>query len=115
MKYKKVFWDVDLRMGLDGLGDYAKRRGYSVRALEPGEALLFVNAKLSAFKLLTGIAETDTKGLLSNYHSPHGRIALGAISKIPQSFDPSTGAVNFGKALEAHLEEHLVNKRKPKE
>jgi hypothetical protein len=85
---KKPFWDVDLRQSHEGLRQHASRRGYKLSDLGPGEAYLFVNVSMSAYKILMNVVgEKDSLGIVSSYRSPHGRMELGAIQYLPKTWD----------------------------
>lgn len=98
MKIARVYLDCDLRCSFDGLNALLKKDGVEI-ASSPGNFVLFMNRKATAFKLLTA------NSYLMFYRSPSGRIALDAIQNIPEFFDGTR--LDFNKAVEKTVKEKL--------
>lgn len=97
-----VFPNADLRCGHTGLAITAADGNKSADNLKPGQFLLFINRKQTAFKLL---AFNNT---LVHYRSPAGRIDLRAIQYLPQCF--TAGKFNYDIALKRMFEKTLRKK-----
>lgn len=103
-RIQEIFFDTDLRNGLDGLIDVAKKRNVDIDKLKKGDFLVFVNTKRDKMRLV------PCKDLFANYRSPTGRIELNMIRHIPEYFDGSE--LGFSKALEKALREKGIGGEK---
>lgn len=108
-----VFFDVDMRAGQAGLAEVAKKGGKSVKKLQPGEFVCFLNSQKTIIKVLAPTGEADSFGILSQYRSPHGKIDLNAVDYIPAAF--GAGSFNMNKALRMSLEAKIGKKRERKQ
>jgi len=102
-KLVHYFPESDLRSGHTGLAKLAQKARVSVSALNPGDFLLFVNRKQTAFKVLTA------NNILAHYKSPSGRVDLGAVQYMSAAF--SGGEFNFDRALYIKLEKDLARRK----
>ena len=76
----RVFLNADLRCGHDGLTAMAKKEKINLAELEYGQFTVFINSKKDKLKVY---AQND---VLAYYRSPHGRLEMRAIDKIPMAF-----------------------------
>jgi hypothetical protein len=89
-KIIRVYFNTDLRNGIDGLNDMNKEK------VGPGEFVVFINSKLNKMKVLVA------KNAYLNFRSPEGgRIHLSMIRYIPKYFNGSQ--INFDGALKESL------------
>jgi len=95
----RVFLDVDLRNGHEGLEDLASQNKVNIRSLKSGEHVIFLNTRRTGFKLYS------SNGVLSYYKSS-GKIDLNAIGYIPEAFT-GNGKMDFAKAELAALKKKL--------
>jgi len=96
----RVFLDVNLAQGHDGLRDEAKRGKVTTDKLEPGEYVVFVNRAQDRVKIYTG------NGVLAYLRSKGQRIDLSVISKIPAAFK-NNGKLDYDSELAKILKEKL--------
>lgn len=101
----RVFFNVDLRCSHEGLEAVAKKNQIDPAKLQPGEYLVFINNYQDRIKLYA------SNHVVAYYKSPHGRIDLRAISKIPEAFKAS-GKIDYDAAVKKVIEEHLIKKAK---
>lgn len=100
----QCFFDVDMRCLHEGLAALARAREVDVDRLEPGEFVLFLNAKKDRLKLYA------PRHVLGYYRARTGeRINLNTIPFIPQAFG-ATGRIDYDAALKKALEAQFARK-----
>ncbi len=92
------FMESDLRKGHDGLTKTAKKNGVDVTTLQPGEFVIFINRKVSAFKMY-GHGES-----ILYYRPKGGRLELKTIQHIPSVF--KAGRLDYNEALSKVFEKY---------
>lgn len=80
-KIIRVFFDVDMRNGLDGLNRVATEHKLNLAELDQGEFVVFINSSKTILKLFA------TKDMYAHYRSPSGRIDTRMIQYIPTVFN----------------------------
>lgn len=94
MNIGRIFLDSDLRQGFDGLMRDARKAGIDPQAIPSDEVLVFINRKVTSFKLLTA------SHYLVYWRSTK-RLPLDAIKNLPAAF---TGrSFDFNKSIEKTL------------
>ncbi len=94
-KIVTVFPETHLGLGHLGLGLLAKKRRLDVKALEPGQFVLFLNRAQTAFKLFCA------SNTVVYYKHARGRLSMEAIQHFPSVFE--AGEFSYDKALEKVL------------
>ena len=94
MNIGRIFLDSDLRQSFDGLLRVAKDAGLNVEKMPSDEVLVFINRKVTSFKLLTA------SHYLVYWRSTR-RLPLDAIKNLPAAF---TGrSFDFNRSIEKTL------------
>jgi hypothetical protein len=97
-----VFFEVNMGNQHDGLAILALERKVSLKALQPGELVCFVNKAQTRLKIVAGTGEPDGLGIIAYYRSPKGRLDLRALKYIPTAFNGS--AIDFKVAIKKSFE-----------
>lgn len=103
MKTVNVFLGADMRLGHEGLIEYAASRKIKVESLKPGEAIVFINAKrdrMKSFswnKVVSFVRSADI----------NRPIDLETMDYLAQAFSPD-GVMDYNKALRMKLEKKLI-------
>ena len=101
-----LFLEQDMRCTQPGLVARAKaERDFDIADLKPGDVLAFLNAKCDRIKVIAGIDEEDSYGVMGYYRSPHGRIDEGAVQYIADAF--KGGAFKMTTAIKRSLHNKL--------
>lgn len=100
-KLLRVFLDVNMQLGHDGLTALAQQSNVSVRKLQPMEHVVFVNRAVDKVKIYS------SNGVVSYLRSPTGKLDLGTLEHFAECF----GAEGF-QYTEA-LRKTLLKKLKP--
>lgn len=104
--------DADLRCRHDGLWLQAKKLGASPDKMKKGDVVAFLNSNKNMIAIIAITGEEDSKGVLSYYVSPHGRVEPNAIRFIPECLG-ARGEMNMTAATRSALEELIPEKRRP--
>ena len=96
----RYFPDTDLRAGHDMLLSIAKEHKLSLKDLEPGEFVIFVNRRKDALKMFAG-----STNLIAYLRLPSGRLDMRTIQMIPQFFNG--GEIKYDQALKKVIERSL--------
>lgn len=99
MKIARVYFDIDLRCSFDGLAEVLKQDDKDIANLSKGDLVIFMNRKMTAFKMLAGPA------YLVLYRNGSARIPLDAIQYLPTYFDGTQ--LEFTKAVEKSVKAKL--------
>jgi hypothetical protein len=101
-KVKRYFPNVDMRMGHDGLKEYAKKEAnLDLDGLKPGEYVAFFNAAKTILKL--GCAN----GVIATKKSEHGRFFdATCITQVVEAFN-NTGKIDYDAVVAKKLEQLL--------
>ncbi len=91
----RVFMDVHLGQGFQGLGEICKKARIDLRTMGDGDFVVFLNRKCTAFKTL------NTSKVLTYYKHDEGRLPIEAIRHLTASFGGSK--LEFDKAVEKTL------------
>ena len=86
----QVFFNSDLRCGLDGLTIIAKKAGVNSDDLSDGEFLVFINKKKNMMRVFHG-------NMFTHYRPESGRVNYGMIQHLPRSFNGTK--FDFSEAL----------------
>ena len=100
----RVFLNVSMINGHDGLHAVAKKEKVDLGKLEPGELVIFLNERADKLKVY------GANDVYAYYRSPKGRLQAEMIQNIPKSF--SGGRINFDEAVKTALLD-LLAKKKP--
>lgn len=103
-KLISVFPNTDLRSGHPGLQVKAAKADVDVTEINPGELVLFINKKQTAFK---AFAHNNT---LIYYKHQRGMLNLEAIKYLPTCLNGSE--LNYDRALAKVFERLFPKKRK---
>lgn len=110
MKLRGIVWDADLRGRQGGLAVQMKQSAKLTPAdLDPGEVVVFVNRTRDKIAVLAGVAEDDSRGVMSYYVSPHGRCDMLALKYIPRSLGAS-GHMDMNEATRQAILERFRKK-----
>ena len=97
-KIEHIFRNVSLANGHKGLVEIARKAGRDPGLIPPGRYLVFVNKKVSAFKILNAYGTT-----IAHFKMPgDGRLELRTIQYLPKFF--SGEKINYLGALREVLE-----------
>ena len=108
-KVRRYFPDSDMRMSHDGLTEHAKKEGFDLSSLRPGQYVVFFNKDRTHLKL------AGAYGTITSKRSEHGRFFdLTCINEVVESFN-NTGKIDYDAALEKKLHELLARKHARKE
>lgn len=100
MEIARVYLDVSMALGFNGLTEVLKKTKVDINTLPSGKFTVFVNRKHTAFKLLVG------KNILI-YHNNQGRkFPLEALTEIPNFFDGTT--LKFSHAIKKTVIDKLI-------
>jgi hypothetical protein len=102
-KVLRIFLHTDMRCAHEGLTKLASEEKVDIKGLVPGEFLVFINTAMDRIKLMAA------NSVVAYYKSPHGKIDLRTISKIPQAFRAS-GRIDYDSSLKDIIEEHLTRR-----
>lgn len=82
MAIARVFFDSDMRFGITGLTEAAKKQGVKAETLKETDFLLFMNKKKTSLKIIWG------QRYLLNLRKPldEGKITMEEIMNIPNYF-----------------------------
>lgn len=81
MEIARVYFDVDMRLGFQGLTVLAVKKKYDPRVEDEKRMVVFMNRACTKFKLLV------SNQYLVYYNNGSRRIPLEAISHLPTFFD----------------------------
>jgi hypothetical protein len=95
-----VFFDQDLRLGVDGLRILLKQKRIATSAMRSGDFILFINRSKKHAKLFW---TTEGKAVLVAVRKDKGRLSLEDIKHIPTLF---TGNLMTAKVSD-HITKHL--------
>jgi hypothetical protein len=99
----QVFLNQDMRNGHEGLAAVAKSAGLDVKALEPGQFVVFVNSAMDRLKMYAAANVVA-------YQSLAGRkVDMRVIREIPRVFQ-ATGTLDYDQALEKVVQDHFTYK-----
>jgi hypothetical protein len=101
MAIAQVFFDQDLRYGIDGLRTVLQQKRIAIKALKDSSYVLFVNRSRKQCKM---ISFTSRGAWLTTFRVEKGRIALDDLKRLPTLYK-ETGFIN-GK-METQLKEYL--------
>lgn len=106
MKTVNVFIGVDMRMGHEGLKQYAKTRKVDLTQLEDDSACVFISSnrlriKTYSYNHVVGYLKADSNRPFD----------LSAIDEFPKAFNKH-GIMNYDKAIRARLEKEFARKGK---
>lgn len=76
----RVFFDVSMANGFDGLKRIARSHKLNPDVMNDGEFVVFINRAQTMIKCLT------PGNVMAFYKSPSGRITLDAVKHIPKAF-----------------------------
>ncbi len=102
-KIVRVFFDVHLGNGHDGLATLAKKNDVDVKNLDPGEFCIFINTRRDALKMYAA------GFTIAHLRLPNGRLDLRMISMIPKFFNGSE--IEYTKAMQELLTKELAKKK----
>lgn len=94
-KIIQVFFNVDMRNGVDGLMAIAEKAEIDLAKVSPGHFLVFINSRKNRLKLFA------SKDVYAYYRSTEGPINMLMIQHLPRAFNGSK--INFSGALRAAL------------
>lgn len=106
-----VVENADLRCRHTGLWIQARKLGAKPEKMKKGDVVAFLNSEKSMIATLAITGEADSKGVLSFYVSPHGRVEPHAIRYIPECMGAS-GDLNMTAATRKALDELIPAKRR---
>jgi hypothetical protein len=101
MAIAQVFFDQDLRYGIDGLKVILQQKRIALKALKDSAYVLFVNRSRNQCKM---ISFTSRGTWLTTFRTNKGRMALDDLKRLPTLYK-ETGFIN-GK-METQLKEYL--------
>lgn len=104
----QIFWDVDFRCQHIGLGKILEEHGIDPKNMKPGDYVVFINTRQDRLRVLSGTPD-KSRGVLSYYISPRGRIEKRSLQYIPQAF--GARGFEYSKALEKALATNLLRGR----
>lgn len=99
-----VFQNVDMRNQHDGLTALALKKKINLKALPPGEHVVFINANVNKIKVYSPDGTPD--GVLSYKRKTDGVINLGMIEELPRCMG-SDGKFNLEKAEKLAIERNV--------
>lgn len=101
MAVAQVYFDADLRYGIDGLKEFLKKKRIAVKAMRDGNFMLFLNRKRNQCKM---ISFSDRGAYLSTFKTDKGRMHLKDLMAFPTLYKES----NFmNKTMEGQVQEFL--------
>lgn len=101
----RVFLNVNLRAGHDGLTKLAKDHQVKTSDLEPGSYIVFINAAKNKLKLYAA------NEVIAYLRLGKGRsIDMNTIRELPYVFNGKF--INYDAALKTAVEKQMVNKNK---
>lgn len=101
----RVFLNVDMRNGHDGLSKTAKENGIKTSDIEAGSYVIFINASSNKLKMYAA------GEVIAYLRLPAGRkINMDVIRELPRVFDGRR--INYQEALKTAVEAALVRKGK---
>lgn len=104
-KIVRVFLNVDMRNGHDGLASVARDYDISVDTLSAGEYLVFINSRRNKMKVYA------VNNVVAYMKTDKSVIDLNAVRYVPEAFT-AEGELNYSKALARSVEESLQRSNK---
>jgi hypothetical protein len=80
MAVAKVFFDADLRYGIDGLKGFLKQKRIAISAMKGTDFVLFLNRRRNKCKM---ISFSDRGTYLTSFGALKGRMTLEDLKRIP--------------------------------
>jgi len=109
VKLLRIFKDVDLRGGHEGLLEVARKEDKDARP-RAGDVIAFFNTRRDKVKVLAFTDEEDGYPVLGYYISPSGRVPPECVEFIAESF--GGGGLKMNEAIRKGLEKHLAKRRR---
>lgn len=100
MEIARVFLDVSMSLGFQGLEKIMRDSKMNPDAIAPGKFTVFINKAQTSFKLVIG------KHHLLYHRNGHRRFPLEAIQEFPQFFDGKK--LDFAGAVKKTLEKKFM-------
>lgn len=87
MAIAKVFFDADLRYGIDGMRELLKKKRIAMSAMKNADFVLFLNRKRNQCKM---ISFTDRGAYLTTFKTTKGKMSLQDLKAIPNLYRESS-------------------------
>lgn len=101
MAVAKVFFDSDLRYGIDGTRELLKKKRIAIGAMKDVDFVLFVNRRRNQCKM---ISFSSRGSYLTTFKTTKGRMTVEDLQKIPTLYKESSF---LNKTMESQVREFL--------
>lgn len=101
MAIAQVFFDQDLRYGIDGMREFLKKKRIALKAMNETNFILFLNRKRNQCKM---VSFSDRGAYLTTFKTAKGRMNLNDLKKIPTLYK---GTEFINSKMETQLKEFL--------